>query len=402
MIKIVWSLSLVMILALVFSCKSDVKRNEPKDEGKPLSNNNKQILKKLDSLVQILVDNKETPGVAYGIQIDGMEPVFGSYGFSNLESDKSMSVDDQFRIASITKPFTAISIFQLIESEKLSLDDTLDYFFPDFPRGEKITIYHLLSHTSGMVNWYDTKMPQDTPEDFPMCAQPHKYVEEMENMFLFEPGDFHSYSNTGYVLLGEIVEIISGKSFERYLKDEIFNPLQIIDSEMETLANSSEQWAKGYGLDRGVKELFVEPEKYPMPYAAGGLRSTVKDLLLLMKGLNDGTLLSKELRDKMTQYAKVNSGEDINDIVNFYFPKDFVLPERPEYLGKYGYGLGFQRMEIFSTDAIWHGGGIAGFQTALIHIPDNGVTLSILTNAGIPGGYSTIWKEVQCLITAIE
>ena len=189
---------------------------------------------------------------------------------------------------------------------------------------------------------------------------------------------------------------------ERFLKDEIFNPLQIIDSEMETLANSSEQWAKGYGLDRGVKELFVEPEKYPMPYAAGGLRSTVKDLLLLMKGLNDGTLLSKELRDKMTQYAKVNSGEDINDIVNFYFPKDFVLPERPEYLGKYGYGLGFQRMEIFSTDAIWHGGGIAGFQTALIHIPDNGVTLSILTNAGIPGGYSTIWKEVQCLITAIE
>lgn len=395
--------SIGVLMLFFLSCNFQQKESSKAIDGEiGLSDKNAAVVGQLDSLVQTLVQTKKTPGVVYGIQIGETKPHFRSFGFSDIENGRKTVVQDEFRIASITKTLVAVSIFQLVESKKIGLKDTLDKFFPNFPKGDEITIYQLLSHTSGIINWYEGKMPKDTPLDFPMCRQPHTFIERMEGMFRFEPGELFNYSNTGYVLLGEIIEIISGKLLEQYLNDEIFNPLGIDNTEMETQYNYSEQWAKGYSCDISLENPFKIAEDYPMPYSAGGLRSTTKDLLLFIKGIYDGKLISEEQVDVMTGYAKVNNGDDVEDKVNFYFPEDFVFPERPDYLKKYGHAPGFQRMEIYNSTAVWHGGGIAGFQSVLIHILENKTTLAILTNSEMPGGYASIWEEVQRLIATIE
>ena len=393
---------IIALLCGLGACKQPAKETASLEETR-ISAKNQRLLEELDSLSQILIKDKKTPGVTYGIQIGDSEPVYQSHGYAHLEKQEKTTEQNLFRIASITKTMTAISIFQLIEAKKLELDTRLDAFFPDFPRGDSITVYHLLSHTSGIKNWYETQMPEETPQDFPMCQTPHQFIQDAKDMFLFEPGEYFYYSNTGYVLLGEIIEKVSGEEYEPYLEEHIFEPLQMENTLMEKQGRETMKWAEGYAVKDSLQNPFtVADTYYAMPYAAGGLRSTVGDLLLLMKGLNSGKLMSMDMRNTMTNYAKVNSGDDVSDKDNFYFPKDFVFPERPDYLTKYGYGLGFQRMDIFGTTAIWHGGGIAGFQTVLVHMPKSNTTLALFTNAEMPGGYGHIWEAVQRVLAKIE
>ena len=390
-----------MVILSFLGCKIENKKEISQNVIKPITDFNQSKIAEIDSLVQTLIDKDKSAGASLGIQIADFKPVLKTYGFSNISTKKKVEVIDQFRIASITKSFTGTAIFQLVNTGKLSLDDTIDKFFKDFPKGNQITIYQLLSHTSGIKNWYEVKMPDDTPSDFPMCEEPQKYIKRMEEMFLFEPGELYYYSNTGYVLLGEIIEVLSGRDYETYLKEEIFMPSGMTDSEMEIKSNFSEQWVKGYGYNQNQSIPFVEPEQYAMPFSAGGLRSTPADLLKFMNMLNSGKLIPEEFVRLMTSYAIINGkGEVIED--NFYFPPDFERPNPPKWLQKYGYGLGFQRMDIYNSAAVWHAGGIAGFQTVLIHIPKNNTTLVLLTNTDGSGGYSSIWGEIQRILTEMK
>lgn len=392
----------LLILSIFVCCKTETKKNTVQNEVELISVHNQSKVDYIDSLFQDLVSEKKSPGIVFGIKIDAAEPIVKSYGLSNISTDRKLDVNGQFRIASITKTFTSTAILMLVQQGKLSFDDTIEKFFPDFPKAEEITIYSLLSHTSGIPNWYEVEMPASTPSDFPMCETPHKYIQEMEKLFFFEPGEYYYYSNSGYVLLGEIIEQLSGGTYGQFLKENIFDTSGMTDTEMEFSKDKSPEWVKGYGYNEKDSIPFIDPETYPMPFSAGALRSTAADLIRFMTSLNSGKLISNELRIKATSYAKVNDGGDVDED-HFYFPTDYVRPEPPQGLSKFGYGLGFQLMEVYDTSVIFHVGSIAGFQSYLVYMPKNNTTIAMITNVDSGNtGIAPIWGEIQEVMVEIE
>src|SRR4051812_31670906 len=214
------------------------------------------------------------PGAAVLIAKDGKVLLRKAYGLANLELDVPMRPDMVFEIASVTKQFTAAAVLLLQERGKLSVNDEITKYMPDYPtHGQRITIDHLLSHSSGIpeLDWWprrreDMKVQQiiDLFKDKPLD---------------FNPGEKLSYSNSGYILLGAIIEKASGKRYEDFVEQEIFAPLGMKrsryghrDEIVPGLVASYDQAEEGYR----VAEYF----SLSQPYAAGGLLSTVDDLAL--------------------------------------------------------------------------------------------------------------------------
>lgn len=354
-------------------------------------------VKKIDELISELVTDNKTAGITYAINVNDSISMSKSYGFSNLESKTKININDEFRIASITKPFTATAIMQLVEKNKLSLNDTISQFFPNLPNSNKITIYQLLSHTSGIPDWWEGEMPKDEPKNFPMCKNPHLYIERMKKISLFEPGTFHYYSNTGYVLLGEIIEIVSGLSYSDYISQNILIPSGMKNTEMEDVEKTAKNWVTGYAYNTEIKNPFTKPQYYHMPFSAGGLRSTATDLMSFMKSLNNGKLVSKKSLEMMTTYAILNNGQPIYEKL---FSPNGNVPDFPSNIEKFGYGLGFQIIQNFDTKVISHGGDIAGFNSVLMYIPKSNTTLVILSNT--ENGILSNLKQIEKLATSIK
>lgn len=353
--------------------------------------------KKIDRLISQLVEDKRTVGVAYNIQIDSIISNSNEFGYADFEKKTTIKKNAQFRIASMTKPFTATAIMQLIEKGKLSLTDTIDNFFPNLANASKITIYQLLSHTSGIPNWFEAEMPKDEPKNFPMCKNPHIFIERMGIKSLFEPGTKHAYSNTGYVLLGEIIEMVSGQSYFEYLKANILIPANMVDTEMEYVEHPSPNWVKGFGYNPELSNPFTTPAFYHMPFSAGGLRSSASDVMKFMQALQTGKLISKETFKKMTSYAVINNGQPVYD--NIFSPTG-QKPQFPSNITKMGYGLGFQIIENFGTKVISHGGDIAGFNSVMMFIPKSNTKIVILSNT--ENGILSKLYEIEKAVTSIE
>jgi D-alanyl-D-alanine carboxypeptidase len=252
---------------------------------------NKRTIQQIDSLIQSLISTKKSAGFMLAIQEKGAKPYFKEYGVTDVETQQPVKSTSIFRIASVTKPFTAVAVMQLIEKGKLSLTDKLSKFFKDFPNGDKITVYHLLSHTSGIPNWWEGEMPSDEPKDFPMCKTPHLYLQKMKNTSFFEAGTKHAYSNSGYVLLGEIIEIVSGMTYEKYLQTYIFSKAGMTNTMVENEENKNTNWVKGYKQNSPTDTVFSAPDVYAMPFAAGALRSNPADLLRFMNAFYSKKLL---------------------------------------------------------------------------------------------------------------
>lgn len=355
--------------------------------------------KKVDRLVQELISEKLALGVSYGIMVGDSLIMSESYGLAQLEPVVPLSVESSFRIASVTKSFTATAIMQLIESDKISLDTPIESFLPDYPNASRITIYHLLSHTSGIPNWWIGGMPEDEPTNFPMCKMPHKYLARMETPSLFEPGKQYDYSNSGYVLLGEILEHISEQSYEAYLAEHIFQPAGMTHTEMEYQENSQANWAWGYGWNPEQEQPFVGPEPFSsgMPFSAGGLRSTIPDLLKFSTALLEGKLVSQATLDKMMQYSTLNSGEP--GFTNLYLPEGHIRRFPPQ-TRNWGYGLGFEIAEKFGKKVISHGGDIMGYNAFFMYLPHNDIRFVILSNT--EGGIMHKLLDMERALIAIE
>jgi D-alanyl-D-alanine carboxypeptidase len=360
--------------------------------------NSTQNIHQIDSLIQSLIANKKSAGFMLGIQEKGAKPYFKTYGVTDVETQQLLTSASIFRIASVTKPFTAVAIMQLIEKGKLSLTDKLSTFFKDFPNGDKITIYHLLSHTSGIPNWWEGEMPSDEPKDFPMCKEPHLYLQRMKNTSFFEAGTKHSYSNSGYVLLGEIIEIVSGMSYENYLKTHIFNKAGMTNTMVENEQNKNINWVKGYKQNSPTDTVFSAPDVYAMPFAAGALRSNPADLLRFMNALNNGKLLKRANVKAIQASALTSSGVPVYDAV--FFPKGMTPPTPPAHIKKYGYGLGFSLMEIYGVPVVWHSGGIAGFNAIMMYLPQSKTRIVLLSNT--ENGIMPVWEALQKVIAAFN
>lgn len=381
----------ILITITTFGCttKTPISKESNSSIEEGISESNLEKIDKIDSLIQQLINNKKTAGFSFGVQVGNAEPIVKVYGKANVANNREVTLSDKFRIASVTKPFTAAAILKLSEAGELSLDDTIDKYFPNYPNGKNISVYQLLSHTSGIPNWWEGELPENVPESFPMCKDPHFYLQNMKKAALYEPGEFYSYSNSGYVLLGEIIEKVSGQSYDDFLKEHVFNPAGMNETEMEYIEKNSESWIDGYALDTSKVVPFVQPDVYHMPYSAGGLRSTASDLLKFVMALNSGKIIRKESLEKMTSYATLKNSKPVHEGV--YLAPGSQPKENKE---KRGYGLGFNLEEHTSDIVFSHSGGIAGFNSILMHNPSANVTLIFLANTedGIIPEFKNIHK----------
>jgi len=306
-----------------------------------------QDVSRMDEVVQYNVSNKKFMGsvlVARGEEI----LLNKGYGSANLEWNIPNSPATKFRLGSVTKQFTAAAILLLEERGKLKTDDPVKKFMSDAPTAwEKITIYHLLTHTSGIPNF--TSFP-DYPSQKPFAATPEKLVARFRDKALdFQPGEKWSYSNSGYILLGYVLEKASGESYEKFLRENIFGPLGMKDSGYDSNSAIILRRASGYGpgKDGPMNADFIHMS---IPFSAGALYSTTEDLLRWEQGLFGGKLLSAASLAKMTTPFKDD----------------------------YACGVGVRTVN--GRRVIDHGGGIEGFNTFLAYYPDDKLTVVALSN----------------------
>ncbi|MBP6687313.1 MAG: beta-lactamase family protein, partial [Lacibacter sp.] len=297
---------------------------------------------------------KETePGVTAIVVQKGQIIYKKAIGMADVELNVPLQPDMIFRIGSISKQFTAVAILQLAEQGKLSLQDDIKKYIPQLPFKEIITIEHLLNHTSGIVSY--TSKP-DFPDKMRTDMKPMEIINLTTNDSLeFKPGSKWNYNNTGYIILGYIIEKISGKTYEEYVHQYLFTPAGMNNSFYGSEARIIRNRAKGYEREKNVLQN-SDYISMTLPYAAGSLLSTVEDLWKWNKALYSYKLVKKEWIDKATT--------------------PYLLPNGKST--RYGYGLSINFVQ--GSKAIEHGGGIPGFLTDAIYLPNEDVFVAVFSN----------------------
>ncbi|HSO77847.1 MAG TPA: serine hydrolase, partial [Bacteroidales bacterium] len=295
------------------------------------------------------------PGCAALVAVKGQIIYKKAFGMANIELDVAMQPDNVFRIGSITKQFTAVAILQLMEQGKLKLDDEITKFIPDYPtNGHIITVEHLLTHTSGIKSYTNVK-------EFGKLSRTDMKPEEVVDLIKtkpmeFAPGTKWSYNNSGYFLLGYIIEKITGKTYQEYLEENIFVPVGMTSSLYGNDIDIVKKRATGYapGKDGIVNAEFLS---MLLPYAAGSIQSTVEDLFKWNQALHSYKLVKKETLDMAFREYKLLNGKGTS------------------------YGYGWMLSGLQGSPTIEHGGGINGFLTNAIYLPQEDVFVALFSNS---------------------
>jgi D-alanyl-D-alanine carboxypeptidase len=308
----------------------------------------------VDDYIQKQVQQRRIPGVAVAVIKDGQVVLAKGYGLANVELAVPVTENTVYQLASVTKQFTATGIMMLIEEGKLSLDDKLSKFFDKLPAAwNNVTVRHLLNHTSGIKS--HTSLPgfeKNLRKDFNKgevielaAAAP---VE-------FAPGERYSYNNTGYHLLGVIIEKVSGKEYGAFLHERIFQPLGMTSTRLNDLREIIKHRATGYEWRDGKLRNgeYVSPT---LPFSAGALVSTVVDLAKWDAALYTEKLLKRASLEQMWTPTKLNDGKTQD------------------------YGYGWYIANYRTRKLIRHGGGIPGFSTDISRFVDDKLTVIVLSN----------------------
>jgi len=309
---------------------------------------------RIDAIVQATMKKPGAVGLSVAVARGETIVYDRAHGFADLEFTVAADPETFFRIGSITKQYTAAAILKLAERGKLSVDDPLSEFLPDYPRGAEITLRHLLTHTGGVPNYTDLG-----PKWEKLVARELAHEELValwRDMPLdFEPGTKWNYSNSGYYLLGMVIEKVSGQSYDAFLRDTFFDPLKLTrtryDSNGEVILNR----AQGYGFAEGQ---FWNDQLIGMsqPGAAGALISTAGDLVRWNLALVGGKVVSSESYAEMTL--------------------PYMLADNRETQ----YGLGLMLAPMAGAPCISHGGGIFGFNSYLGYWPEKKLTIAVISN----------------------
>jgi CubicO group peptidase (beta-lactamase class C family) len=298
----------------------------------------------------------DAPGAAALVAKGGEIVFLDAAGMADLELGVPLAPDMVFEIGSITKQFTAAAIMMLAEEGKLSVSDPITRHLPDYPSyGEGITIEHLLTHTSGIVSY------TGIPGYMATHVQTDLSVEELIDVFKdlpveFAPGDRYAYNNSGYILLGAIVQAASGMRYEDFVHECIFEPLGMEHSYYGCTECLIPRRASGYdgGEDGYTNQRYLS---FTQPYAAGSLMMTVEDHYSWSRALFGGEVVSAESLEGMTTPFVLNNGE---------------AP---------GYGYGLTMGDIRGHRVIRHGGGIFGFSTDAAYLPEEDVFVAVFSNS---------------------
>jgi D-alanyl-D-alanine carboxypeptidase len=314
------------------------------------------------------------PGAAVIVVRDGQVVFRKGYGMANMELGVAIEPDMIFRIGSITKQFTAVSILMLVEQGKLSLSDEITKFLPDYPtQGHKITVEHLLTHTSGIKSY--TGMAEWRPQ-WRKDLKLTELIDIFKNQPMeFAPGAKWNYNNSAYVLLGAIIEKLSGQSYGDFVEKNIFAPLGMKQSFYDNTQRIIPRRAAGYSRNGGN---YVNAEYLSMshPHAAGSLMSTVDDLTKWDAALYTEKLVKQASLKKAWTAFVLNDGKPTT----------------------YGYGWGVNTLQ--GMQMITHSGGINGFTCDAVRLPESKIYVAILTNR--EGGAGNLTKKFAVLASGKE
>lgn len=322
--------------------------------SRAISQGDEQLGLELDQIF-IREFKADAPGCAVLVARNGLVIYEEAFGLANLELNVPNTAETVFEIGSNTKQFTAVAIMQLVELGKISLQDSIGKYIPDYPTGgHVITIEHLLTHTSGIVDYLAMEEFDSTiwRQDF----SPIDFIKFFKREHLnFVPGTDFGYSNSGYFLLGYIIEEASGVSYRKYIEDNIFIPAGMLNSYYNDheaiIYNRASGYAKG---SDGIEN--AEYVSSSLLYSAGALLSTVGDYFKYYQGLDAYELVSKKSLEKTrTGYTLKNGAET-------------------------GYGYGVQVRDLMGYWTIAHAGGGPGSWSMHWYFPLEDVHFIIFTN----------------------
>ncbi|GAB4465285.1 MAG: hypothetical protein OHK0029_35830 [Armatimonadaceae bacterium] len=309
----------------------------------------------VDDLVRAEMEKRQIPGLSLAVVRDGKVIKAQGYGFANLEHRVPADADTVYQLASVTKQFTSAAVMMLVEEGKIKLDGSISEYLPNLPEAWKaVTVRHLLNHTSGIKSYTGVDAFKETlRKDY----TPEELLGLVRDIPLeFAPGTEHRYNNTGYYLLGMLIEKVSGKSYGEFLKERIFDPLGMNDTRVNDHSVIVSRRAAGYmPTPQGIRNAeYVSPTQ---PYAAGALLSTINDMVKWNAALGTDKLLQPESWKAVWSPTKLTDGKTVD------------------------YGFGWEVATIRGHRRIAHSGGIPGFNSYIMRLPDDNLSVIVLTNS---------------------
>ncbi len=344
----------------------------------------------LENWIEAQRSFRDIPGMAVGIVRDQELVYARGLGVEDLETGEAVTPETGFRMASVTKTFTATAIMQLRDAGKLQLDDPIAKYltwfqiqdrFPEYP---EITVWNLLTHTSGLPR--EAAFPYWTDHEFPSIQEIIAKLPQQET--IYPPGTHYKYSNLGITLAGEIVETVSGESYPEYIQHHILEPLGMTHSSIKP--------------DQDLRENLITPYSQRMPgdthiawdyydtqgiTAAANLVSTVEDM---------ARFLAMQFRDEVNEAGQILRGSSLQEMHRVQFLKE-------NWSGARGLGFSVWRLGKYTVDG--HGGWVAGNRTQIAFVPSAKVGVVVMTNTddGIPGFFTDeILKFVLPLLEVTE
>jgi D-alanyl-D-alanine carboxypeptidase len=312
-------------------------------------------LRGIDEYIQSAMRKHHIPGISLAIVRRGQVVLAKGYGQANVELAVPATVDTVYQLASVTKTFTATAIMLLVEEGKLELDDKVTKHLSDLPKAwDAVTVRHLLNHTSGIKSYTSVK------DFFKTIRKDYSHREILglvaKEPLEFAPGEKWNYNNSGFFLLGMLVEKVTGKTYGEFLDERILRPLRMTHTRINDLHAVIPNRAQGYTWNG--KELrngeYTSPSQ---PFSAGMLVSSVSDMLKWDTALDSETLLTNPILERMWTPTPLKKGEPA------------------------GYGFGWQIDKVNGHRRVSHGGGIPGFSTEISRFVDDKLTVIVLANS---------------------
>jgi CubicO group peptidase (beta-lactamase class C family) len=325
-------------------------------------------------------DQGDGPGMAVVLIRDGRVVYQKEFGFADLDAHRAITPSTQFLLASNTKPFTAMAVMMLEERGKLRFDDPLAKFCPEFPDyARMITIRQLLNHTSGLPDYeellvgkkdFDSyfQSSKRPPADHEFTAIDALQVLSRQQNLRFTPGERFEYSNSGYVVLAQIIERVSGERYAEFLKEKIFEPLGMRDTlVVDERKQSVPRLAIGYARRNGQwQDISYSPEN--SIYGEDGIYSSANDLYKWDQALYGERLVRRSTLEMAFTPGRTNDGKEIDA----NYP---VIPKRPT-----SYGFGWIIASLDGSEELFHTGSWSGYRSYLVRVPSQRISAIVLMN----------------------
>lgn len=352
-----WSVTCFFLLALVFPTVALSQSSPYEAAGR---------------LVEEARDKLGVPGISVAIADEDRLVFAAGYGLADVENQVATTSKTVYRIASISKPITATAVMQLVERGRVSLEDPIRKYVPEFPDkgGLTITLRHILTHTSGIRHYKPGEMAN--PNHYPSLAEAIAIFKD--DPLLFTPGTKYSYSTYAYNLLAGVVERASGLSFEAYLSEHVWGPAGMVDTRLEHPDAIVPHRARPY-VRRGTAVANAPYADLSVKWAGGGMISTVEDLIRFHIALDEGRLLKPETLEQMYTPATLANGTTID------------------------YGLGW-RIQVDAQKRRWifHSGGATGGTTFLLRYPEGKLAVAVMCNLEGAGNLGALARQVADVV----